>query len=191
MNYIGEFLSYIMLAVFAQNILLDRAIGMNSIMTAISRKRSLLRLLIPVGCWSTVGIMFMWFLSRFVTDMNSYIIFTLFYSLLCIVMYFTSDRLLLRFQPEVYDKWGELLPHALINSIVVGAPISALSSGIPNWYSALGYAVGSVAGLGLGAVIIKNGMEILDHPNIPKAFRGMPIMLIYIGILSLGFCIFL
>ena len=138
-----------MLAVFAQNILLDRAIGMNSIMTAISRKRSLLRLLIPVGCWSTVGIMFMWFLSRFVTDMNSYII------------------------------------------IVVGAPISALSSGIPNWYSALGYAVGSVAGLGLGAVIIKNGMEILDHPNIPKAFRGMPIMLIYIGILSLGFCIFL
>lgn len=191
MKYLGEFLSYILFAVFAQNMLLGKAIGMSDIMTAISRRRSLPKLLLLVGCWSGAGIMMMWFLSRFVTDMNGYIVFALFHTLLCAVMYFASDRLLARFNPEAYDKWGRIMPHALINSIAVGAPISALASGIPSWYVALGYAVGSALGLGLGIVIIKNGMEILDHPDIPKSFRGVPIMLIYIGILSLGFCAFL
>lgn len=191
MSYIGEFMSYILFAVFAQNILLGRAIGLSSIMTAVSRKGSLPKLVLLVGCWSTVGILFMWYFSRFVNDMNGYLLFALFHSLICAVQYFATDRIMQRFTPEAYDAWGRLLPHALINSIIVGVPLSALSSGIPNWYSALGYAAGSAVGLGLGVVIVQNGLEVLNHPDIPKSFRGVPIMLIYLGILSLGFCVFL
>ena len=191
MKYLGEFLSYILMAVFAQNILLGKAIGMSDIMTAMKHRRSLPKLLLLVGCWSTAGIMLMWLLSRFVKDMDGYVLFALMHSLICSMLYFQTDRLLARFKPEVHDKWKDILPHALINSIVIGLPLSALSSGIPNWYSALGCGIGSALGLGLGIVIIKNGMAILDRPDIPKPFCGMPIMLIYIGILSLGFCAFL
>ena len=191
MKYIGEFMSYILIAVFAQNILLSKAIGLHEIIAATRHRQSLTKLLLLVGSWSTVGIMLMWLLSRFVNDMTGYITFALFHTLLCAVMYFATDRLLARFRPRKYDQWGKILPHALINAIAVGAPISALAAGIPDWYSALGYGIGSTLGLGLGVVIIRNGTEILDHPGIPKSFRGIPIMLIYIGILSLGFCAFL
>lgn len=191
MKYLGEFLSYILIAVFAQNLLLGRAIGMSDIITALNHRRSLPKLLLAVGCWSTAGIMLMWTLSRFVTDMDGYILFALMHSLICAVLYFQTDRILARFSPETHDRWSGILPHALINSIVVGAPLSALSSGIPNWYSALGCGIGSTLGLGLGVIIIKNGMAILDRPDIPKAFAGIPVMLIYIGIISLGFCAFL
>ena len=191
LKYLGEFLSYILIAVFGQNMLLGRALGMSDILTAINHKKSLPKLLLLVGCWSTAGVMLMWLISRFVIDMDGYVLFALMHSLICAALYFQSDRVLARFSPEAHDKWGEILPHALINSIVVGAPLSALASGIPNWYTALGYGIGSALGLGLGIVIIKNGMAILDRPDIPKAFRGVPIMLIYIGILSLGFCAFL
>ena len=180
LKYLGEFLSYILIAVFGQNMLLGRALGMSDILTAINHKKSLPKLLLLVGL-----------ISRFVTDMDGYVLFALMHSLICAALYFQSDRVLARFSPEAHDKWGEILPHALINSIVVGAPLSALASGIPNCYTALGYGIGSALGLGLGIVIIKNGMAILDRPDIPKAFRGVPIMLIYIGILSLGFCAFL
>ena len=190
-KHLGEFLSYILFAVFAQNLLLGKAVGLSDIMTAVSRRHLLLRLVLAVGCWSTAGIMLMWLLSRFVTDMEGYILFALLHSLICAVLYFVSDRLLLRFNPEAYDKWGAIMPHAMINSIVVGAPVSALASGIPSWYAAFGYGIGSALSLALGVVIIQNGLEILDHPDIPKYFQGVPIMLIYIGILSLGFCIFL
>ena len=191
MKYIGEFLSYLMIAVFSQNLLLGRGIGMNDILTASGHRRSLPRLLLLVGGWSTAGIMLMWLLSRFVGEMEDYTLFALLYSLICAVLFFASDRLLARFSPRIYETLKDLLPHALINSIIVGAPISALSSGIPNWYSALGYGIGSALGLGLAVLIIKNGLDILDHVDVPKSFRGIPIMLIYIGILSLGFCVFL
>lgn len=191
MKYLGEFLSYILIAVFAQNLLLGRAIGMEGIITAVGHRRSLPKLLLLVGCWSTAGIMLMWLLSRFVTDMDDYVMFALLHSLVCAVAYYASDRLLARFRPRLYEKLAEVMQYALINAIVVGAPLSALSSGIPSWYAALGYGIGSALGLGLCVILIKNGLDILDHPDIPKAFRGIPIMLIYIGILSLGFCAFL
>ena len=50
-------MSYILFAVFAQNMLLHKAIGMSDIITAISHRRSLPKLLLLVGCWSGVGIM--------------------------------------------------------------------------------------------------------------------------------------
>ena len=191
LKYLGEFLSYILIAVFAQNLLLGKAIGISDIMTAMKHRRSLPKLLLLVGCWSTAGKMMMWLLSRFVNDMDGYILFALMHSLICAMLYFQTDRMFARLKPEAYDRWKDILPHALINSIVIGAPLSALSSGIPNWYSAFGSGIGAALGLGVGIIIIKNGIAILDRPDIPKPFRGMPIMLIYIGVLSLGFCAFL
>lgn len=191
MKYLGEFLSYILIAVFAQNLLLGRAIGMSDIITATRHRRSLAGLLLLVGGWSTAGILLMWLLSRFVTDMGDYVLFALLHSLVCAVAYFASDRLLARFSPRLYETVCEVMPHALINAIVVGAPLSALAAGIPGVFAAFGYGVGSALGLGLGVIIIRNGQDILNHPDVPKAFQGVPIMLIYIGILSLGFCAFL
>ncbi len=191
MKYLGEFLSYILIAVFAQNLLLGRAVGMSDIITATRHRRSLTNLLLLVGGWSTTGIMLMWLLSRFVKDMDDYLMFALLHSLVCAVAYYASDRLLARFSPRLYATFQEVMPHALINAIVVGAPLSALSSGIPSWYAALGYGIGSTLGLGLGVILIRNGQEILNQPDVPRAFQGVPIMLLYIGILSLGFCAFL
>jgi electron transport complex protein RnfA len=191
LEYVGEFISYTLLAVFAQNLLLDKSLGINCIMTAVSRKNSLPKMALVMGIYSTVGIMIMWGLSRIIFNQKMYLVCALVYSLFCAAMYFVSDRILLKISPETHDIWNSILPHALINSIIIGAPLAAFSAGIPNWWTALGYGIGSGLSFGFAMLIIKNGLEILDNPDIPKAFRGMPIMLIYLGILSLGFCVFL
>lgn len=190
MDYIGEFISYTLIAVFSQNVLLDKAMGMNCIMTAVSRKNSLPKLALVVGIYCTVGIMLMWLLSYVAFDKNAYLICALIYSLICAVLYFASDRILLKISPEAHDVWTNILPHALINSIMIGVPIVVLSANIPNWWSALGYGAGSGLSFALAVFIVKNGLEILDNPDMPKPFRGIPAMLIYLGILSLGFSIF-
>ena len=148
MQYLGEFLSYILIAVFAQNLLLGRAVGMSDIITATRHRRSLLMLLLLVGSWSTAGIMLMWLLSRFVTEMDDYILFALLHSLVCAVAYFAADRLLSRFSPRLYESLGEVMSYALINAIAVGAPLSALASGIPDGFAAFGYGIGSGIGTG-------------------------------------------
>lgn len=191
MKYIGEFMSYILLAVFAQNMLVGRAIGLDSLLSAIRGKKFLPKLLAATGGCCTAGIMLMWLLSRFVTGTDTFLIFGLLHSLLCAVLYFASDRLLLRFSPEQHDVWGGILPHALINGIVIGTPVAALAGSMPHWYNALGSGIGTAVGLWLAVIIIQNGMDVLDHPDMPEVFKGMPAMLIYLGILSMGFCAFL
>ena len=191
LRYLGEFLSYVLIAVFGQNIVLGKAVGMSEIVTASREQSFLWRLVAVTGVFSAVGVMAMWLLSRFVGNFNTYLIFALLHSLLCAVLYFWSDRILLKLSPEAHDVWSGVLPHAMINSIVIGAPISALSSTIPHWYAALGYGLGVGPGLALAVLLVQNGMDLLDNPAVPQAFRGMPILLIYIGILSLGFCAFL
>lgn len=191
MPYLGEFMSYLLAALLAQNILVSKAVGLSEIIRLSRQKAFLWRLTAVTGGFSAAGVMAMWFLSRFVSHFDAYLIFALLHTLLCGVLYFGSDRLLLRFFPEVHDRWRELLPHALINSIVVGAPVSALCSAIPHWYAALGYGVGGGLGLAAAVLLIRNGEDILNHPAVPQAFRGMPVLLLYIGLLSLGFCAFL
>lgn len=191
MEYIGEFLSYTLIAVFAQNVLLDKAMGMNCIMTAVKRKNSLPRITLVMGIYSMVGIMLTWLLSKAVLNQTAYLICALIYSLLCAVMYFASDRILLKISPETHDVWCGILPHALINSIMIGAPVAAMNAAIPNWWSALGSGIGTALSFGLAVLIIKNGLNILDNPDMPKAFKGIPAMMIYLGILSLGFCVLL
>ncbi len=191
MEYIGKFLSYTLIAVFAQNVLLDKAMGMNCIMTAVSRKNSLPKLTLLVAVYALGGTMLTWLLSKVVFNQTAYLICALIYSLVCAVMYFASDRILLKISPETHDVWSAILPHALINSIMIGAPVAAMNISIPHWQGALGYGIGTGLSFGLAVLIIKNGSEILDNPDMPKAFKGIPAMMIYLGILSLGFCMFL
>lgn len=147
LKYLGEFLSYILFAVFAQNLLLGKAVGMSDILTTMKHRRSLPKLLLLVGCWSTAGIMMMWALSRFVKNMEGYLLIALMHSLICAALYFQTDRVLARFKPEAHDRWKEILPHALINSIVVGAPLGTfvgnpqlvLRTGMRHWF---GFGIG-------------------------------------------------
>lgn len=191
MSYLGEFLSYLLAAVFVQHILLDKAIGLDGILAAVGRKTLLWRLVLLVSGWSAVGVMAAWLLSRFVTDLAGYFLLALLYLLLCGGMYFVSDRLLLRYAPEAHDVWAPVLPHALINTAAVGMPLAVLAGGISHWYAALGLGIGGGFGLALAVLMVQVGIDLLDHPDMPAAFRGTPGLLLYLGILSLGFCAFL
>lgn len=190
MQYLGEFVSYLLAAVLGQNLLLDKAIGLDEIITAVGRKQRLPQLTLLVSGWSAAGVMLTWLLSRYVTGTSGYLILALLYLLICGAAYFAADRLLLRISPETHDVWGPVLPHALINSAAAGTPLAVLTGQISHWYAALGLGLGTGAGLALAVLIVMNGMDILDHPDMPQAFRGIPALLLYLGIISLGFCAF-
>lgn len=190
MSYLGEFLSYLLAAVFAQHILLDKALGLDGILAAVARKRLLWRLVLLVSGWSAAGVLAAWGLSRFVTDLAGYFLLAMMFLLLSGGMYFAADRLLLRYFPEEHDVWGPVLPHALLNTAAAGMPLAVLAGGIPHWYEALGMGVGSGFGLALAVLIVQGGIDMLDHPAMPPAFRGTPGLLLFLGILSLGFCAF-
>lgn len=50
----------------------------------------------------------------------------------------------------------------------------------------MGYCFGATVGMTAAMMLIHSGRQRMSFSNVPKAFEGMPITLIYIGILSLA-----
>ncbi|MDD4413980.1 MAG: electron transport complex subunit RsxA, partial [Oscillospiraceae bacterium] len=71
-------------------------------------------------------------------------------------------------------------------NLVFGIALSANHKFAITLLGALGLSLGACAGFMIISWLVAEGMERLDNPDIPKAFRGLPSILIYLGILSLA-----
>ena len=89
-------------------------------------------------------------------------------------------------RPKEYKHLKVVLRLACFNTAVIGAALIAVQ-GILTFTHVLGFAVGSAIGFSIALFLVEEGQRVLSLRQIPKAFRGLPITLLYIGILSLAF----
>ena len=75
---------------------------------------------------------------------------------------------------------------AIFNCAVIGALFLNSNYGSDIW-SYIGYGFGTGIGFFLACFLLNIAHEKLDSDKIPRIFRGYPIMLVYIGVISLAF----
>ena len=78
-----------------------------------------------------------------------------------------------------------VLPMATFNTAVLGAMLLTVTQSF-TWAQTMGYAVGSGAGYTLAVVVVTESQRKLRGRSVPAAFKGLPITLIYIGILAMA-----
>ena len=78
-----------------------------------------------------------------------------------------------------------VLPMATFNTAVLGAMLLAATQSF-TWAQTMGYALGSGVGYTLAVVVVSESQRKLRSRTVPAAFKGLPITLIYIGILALA-----
>ena len=74
---------------------------------------------------------------------------------------------------------------ATFNSAVLGPMLLTATSRF-TFVETMGFALGSGLGYGLAVMLLTEGQRKLNNRNVPVAFRGLPINLLYIGILALA-----
>ena len=80
---------------------------------------------------------------------------------------------------------ARMLPPATFTTCVLGTLlICAVQSFNLSQY--LGFALGSGVGYFVSVLLVMEGHRKIDRRSVPASFRGMPVMLIYIGILALA-----
>lgn len=97
------------------------------------------------------------------------------------------EMVLKKMMPALYKSLGVYLPLITTNCAVLG--VALLS--VQNDYSILESTVNGIgASLGfLLAIVLMAGIrEKLENSNIPKAFKGTPIVLITAGLMAIAFC---
>ncbi len=97
------------------------------------------------------------------------------------------EMLLKKVSPAIYQALGVYLPLITTNCAVLGVAINNISNGL-GFAESMMNSLGTSSGFLVAIVIMAGIRERLEGNDIPKPFRGMPIVLITAGLMAIAFC---
>lgn len=78
-----------------------------------------------------------------------------------------------------------VLPMATFNCAVLG-PMLITATQSYTFVQTMGFALGSALGYGFAVILLSEGQRKLSSKKVPAPFRGLPVNLLYLGILALA-----
>ncbi|MBP5609529.1 MAG: RnfABCDGE type electron transport complex subunit A [Lachnospiraceae bacterium] len=97
------------------------------------------------------------------------------------------EMFLKRFIPSLYKALGVYLPLITTNCAVLGTALTNVQKEYTLLYSVVnGFA--TAVGFAVAICILAGIREKMRYNNIPKAFQGMPIVLVTAGLMAIAFC---
>ena len=97
------------------------------------------------------------------------------------------EMMLKKVSPAIYAALGVYLPLITTNCAVLGVAITNIQNG-STFAESMMNSLGTSVGFLIAIVIMAGIRERLEGNDIPKAFQGMPIVLITSGLMAIAFC---
>ena len=173
------FFSYALLAIFAQNAVFTRALGVSRMVQLVGDDRTSSALFGMMLCITQVLVAPVAFFA------GRWFIAPLYIASIAVVC--LAEHLvlwLLRSLPR-RAQLLRIVPLAALNSGVLGTVLVERTQTFTLGES-LGFGLGSGLGYVLAVLLVTEARHRLRSRAIPKAFRGLPITLVYIGVLALA-----
>ena len=187
LHLVGVFFSYAVLAIFAQNAVFTRSLGVSRLVQLVGDERTSSWWFALMLCITQVLVApLVYFAGSFIAPLPNR-------AQLRPVMYLTCIAAVCLFELLVLTlakgpRSGQLiriLPIAAVNSGVLGTVLVERTQSFTLEQS-LGFGLGSGLGYLLAVMLVTEAQNRLRSRAIPEAFRGLPITLIYIGVLALA-----
>lgn len=176
-----------MLSIFVQNAIFERALGSNVVIYASRKNTHVVGFSVGITAMTTVASVISYFLDGLLLSSElGYLFMPLVYVTVISILYVLALLFLWRLFPKTFAMIKKHAHLAIVNCTVLGALFLNSAYGSDVW-SYIGYGFGTGIGFFLACFMLNIAHEKLDSDKIPKAFRGYPIMLIFIGIVSMGF----
>ncbi len=187
MTVFAKIISTAMLSVFVQNAIFDRALGANVAIYASRRNSHVIGFSLGITAMTTAASCLSYFFDRLVLPLEfGFLFMPLIYVGIISVLYILTLLFLWRVFPKIFARVRKYAHVAIVNCTVIGALFLNSGYGSDIW-GYIGYGFGTGVGFFLASFLLNIAHERLDSDKIPRVFRGYPIMLIYIGIISLAF----
>ena len=184
----AEFFSYAVLAVFAQNAVFTRALGVSRLVQLVGDDRTSSWLFGLQLCITQVLVApLAWYAGSWIAPLDNRAQLRPLVYVACIAVVCLAEQLLLLLGRALPHS-GQLLrivPLAGLNSCVLGTVLVERTQTFTLGQS-LGFGVGSGLGYVLAVLLVTEARHRLRSKAIPTAFRGLPITLVYIGVLALA-----
>ena len=188
MNALGVFFSYALLAIFAQNAVFTRALGVSRLVQLVGDDRTNSWLFALMLCITQVLLApVAWYAGGWIKPLPYRAMLRPIVYVACIAVVCRVEWAVLYFGTGIprRGKLLRILPVAALNSCVLGTVLVARTQSFSLGQS-LGFGLGSGVGYLLAVLLVTEAQRRLRSETIPSAFRGLPITLIYIGVLALA-----
>lgn len=187
MEYFVSVVTALFVNIIAENIIFTRSVGTD--LTAFIGRNSGSALIFgaAVTYLCTVTDIFVWLFDKSYGSVETYRFYQpIFYITVLCLVYFASLVLIWKFSDEKAEKAKKYLHSAVFNSAVLGTMLlSSKNCGTFSEYFFGG--LGSGLGFSFALFLTAPVYEKTESNEVPAAFRGYPLLMVYIGILSMAF----
>ena len=187
LHLVGVFFSYAVLAIFAQSAVFTRSLGVSRLVQLVGDERTSSWWFALMLCITQVLVApLAYFAGSFIAPLPNRAQLRPVMYLTCIAAVCLFELLVLKLAKG--PRSGQLiriLPVAAINSGVLGTVLVERTQSFTLEQS-LGFGLGSGLGYLLAVMLVTEAQNRLRSRAIPEAFRGLPVTLIYIGVLALA-----
>ena len=187
MSFIFQFLTMMLTALFVENSIFTRALGTSWLFYLTKNPKEILKYtLLLTGVTTLSGIIGYPLRGLLHSHEMSHVLVPIMFIAITAAVYLAAYFVIIKFFPEKFENPGLNLGTAVFNCAALGTLLVPANIRL-DLISTVGYGIGMSLGFGLAAVIVGYGLTGLEYCRVPKIFRGVPIALIYLGLLSLAF----
>ena len=182
-----EYLLIFIGAIFVNNIILSQFLGICPFLGVSKKISTALGMGASVAFVLTLSTVVTWLLQTCVLDpLGLQYLQTLAFILVIAALVQMVESILKKVSPALYQALGIFLPLITTNCAVLGVAILVIQKDF-NLLESVVYAFSTALGFALALTVFAGIREQMALANIPKGMRGMAIVLITAGLLSLAF----
>lgn len=182
-----EYLLIFISAIFVNNIVLSQFLGICPFLGVSKKIDTALGMGAAVAFVLTLATIVTYLVQKLVLDpFNIQYLQTIAFILVIAALVQMVEIIMKKVSPSLYQALGIFLPLITTNCAVLGVAILVIQKDY-NLMESVVYAFSTALGFGLALTVFAGMREQLALVNIPKGMRGMAIVLVTAGLLSLAF----
>lgn len=181
-----DLLSFFVTVALLQNVILTTGFGSSVMLHMVRKPKNIWLFSGLLAGFSTLTVIIAYPLDRlFGTEMTN--LWRPFMMIgITVVLYVVATLLLQWLTPNFYTRTSRMLHMAAFNNLVTGIALICNAHFAVGLGGNIGLAIGSSLSFGILTWLTAEGIERMDNPDMPEAFRGMPSTLVYVGLLGLA-----
>ncbi len=182
-----EYLLIFISAIFVNNIVLAQFLGICPFLGVSKKIDTSLGMSAAVAFVMVLATLVTWLVQTYVLTPNGLeYLQTIAFILVIASLVQMVEIILKKVSPALYQALGIFLPLITTNCAVLGVAILVIQKDY-NLAQSIVYALSTAIGFGLALTVFAGMREQLELANVPKGMRGMAIVLVSAGLLSLAF----
>ena len=184
---VGIFFMQIVFWALVNNIVLSRFLGLCPFLGVSKKTSTALGMGTAVVVVITISSIITYFINKFLLiPLDLVYLRTIVFIIIIAALVQSIEIILKKKIPSLYKALGVYLPLITTNCAVLGVAIDSAQKSY-DFVSTIVFALGTAVGFLVAIVLMAGIRERIEHNNIPKAFQGMPIVLITAALMAIAF----